>query len=726
MNRSLSKYCFWVLLLVWISGRSQGTDSTDTGLKPTLGLGTGVFSYYGETSEGKGFQNPMLSRIGYDLSIGQDLTHYLNLRFYTIFGKLSSAGTGEFKHDNFESSIRAGGVNLTYNFGNLLKPTRHISPYLLIGIESFEFLSKTDLYDDKGNRYHYWSDGSIRNIDENSPDADKAIFIKRDYKYESDIRELNQDGFGKYAERSFAVPIGAGFIFHLSDRMDFKIGTTLHITKTDLIDGRTVQSIGKRAGNKENDRFLMSSVAIHYNLTPKESKAKESKEEFTEEELLALDKGDEDNDAVNDYKDRSPFTPAGVTVDTSGVPEDADADRVADYQDKELGSAAGAIVTTEGVTLTDSLAEAIYLAYMDSTGAYGKRVVLDAETPAGRDVYVVKVGEFRSGVPPETINVFLSIPDISSATTPDSLTVYTAGRYYSYQEAEKRRAQLQAQGLGDVSVVLYKNNKFTKVDGPVNGDQEAKVIAENKSKESSEVKENKGELGVIIKPGEVDIKNKETNPTENAGSETSASNAPKVKGTVYRVQVGAYKRKLSKQVFSGLPDMVTVTAPNGVTKYLSGTFTDYNEAAKHRVDLLVKGYSGAFIVAFKDGDRVQLDETGVKYVETKTPEEEKVEKSDNEQHAIDKNLVSFKIQVGIFKNDVPADIMGKFAKIQGIEAERTREGLQRYTVGPFKTYQEAAKRKAELMKEFNFQGAFIVAYFKEKMIDVQEAIELTK
>lgn len=711
MSNRLLKYFLLLFFAGMTTGRAQETPDQEPEFRPTVGLGTGVFSFYGEISNG-GFQNPMLSRIGYDLSIGQDLTHYLNLRFYTIFGKLGSSGVGTNRSFNFESAIRAGGVNLTYNFGNFLKPGRLISPFIVTGIESFEFLSKTDLYDDKGNKYHYWSDGSIRNIDESSPDAEKAIFLSRDYKYESDIRELNLDGFGKYPERSWAIPIGAGIFLHLSDRVDFKIGTTLHITKTDLIDGRTSKSIGERIGNKENDRFLMSSVALHFNLTGKIKQKERKDEDMSEEDLLALDNGDQDNDGVNDYKDRSPFTPAQVSVDTSGVPLDSDNDRVFDYMDKQTDSPTGSVVTSDGVALTDSLMEVIYLTYLDSTGQFGKKVVLDEGTLASRDVYVVKLGEFKSGVPPETINKFLSIKDINSVTTSDSVTVYSAGRFYSYKEAEERKKQLEAEGITDASIALHKNNKFTTVSAAVNGDQEMKVLAEKQK--------NEGGLGIINSDGTV------TKPkTEDGGAVKEPGKEFAGEGVIYRVQVGAYKRKLSKQIFSGLPDLVTVTSENGVTKYLTGTFTDYNEAAKHKVDLLVKGYQGAFVVAFKDGKRANLNETGVKYVQPKTEEEENKERSDNEQNAINKDLVTFKVQVGVFKNEVPADILEKFSKIKGLEGERTPEGLTRYTVGGYKTYAEAVKQKNEL-KQAGIEGAFVVAFFKDRLIDVQEGIELTK
>ena len=44
---------------------------------------------------------------------------------------------------------------------------------------------------------------------------------------------------------------------------------------------------------------------------------------------------------------------------------------------------------------------------------------------------------------------------------------------------------------------------------------------------------------------------------------------------------------------------------------MSGSFADFNSAAKHKVKMVVNGYEGAFVVAYKNGKRVPLREVGV-------------------------------------------------------------------------------------------------------------------
>ena len=96
------------------------------------------------------------------------------------------------------------------------------------------------MYDKNGVKYYYWTDGSIRNLAQTAPNADKAINIVRDYSYETDIRELNPwMALENIPEYSFAVPLGIGAIFHLGDRVDLKLHTTMHFTFTDYIDGIT-------------------------------------------------------------------------------------------------------------------------------------------------------------------------------------------------------------------------------------------------------------------------------------------------------------------------------------------------------------------------------------------------------------------------------------------------------------------------------------------------------
>ena len=86
--------------------------------------------------------------------------------------------------------------------------------------------------------------------------------------------------------------------------------------------------------------------------------------------------------------------------------------------------------------------------------------------------------------------------------------------------------------------------------------------------------------------------------------------------------------------------------------------------------------------------------------------------------------VVFKVQIGAFKDEVPLDIANKFLKVasKGIKNYKDENGLTIYTVGSYKTYEEAAKMKSELA-DSELNDAFIVAYKDGKKISVEEAKE---
>src|ERR1700741_1707508 len=236
-----------------------------TVFKPKISLGVGMLSFHGDLYA-KHYQAPWTAKIGYDLNISQRLWKPLQLNFNILFGKLGANEWLNNRQENFESEIRSGGLSLMYDFGNFIKDDYRIRPWISVGVNSFEFLSKTDLYDRYGNKYHYWSDGSIKNIDESAPTASLAVNLNRDYYYESDIRELNKDGFGKYQERAWAFPVGAGALMKVTDRFDFKIGFQYYFTTTDYIDGITKNSLGTRVGTRQKDNFVYTSFALQYDL----------------------------------------------------------------------------------------------------------------------------------------------------------------------------------------------------------------------------------------------------------------------------------------------------------------------------------------------------------------------------------------------------------------------------------------------------------------------------
>ncbi len=681
-----------ILLLSFVFASAQIKDVADTSKKegekitpsilpkPILELGIGMFSFNGELSN-KNFANPMVSRVAYDLGISEDLTDYLNLRFYALFGKLGANERGIDRNLNFESSIRLGGVNLTYNFDQLLKKDRIISPYISLGLESFEFLSKTDLRDANGNTYYYWKDGSIKNISEESPNAKQAEILYRDYSYESDLRESNLDKIGKYGERSWAIPIGAGAMVHVSDKLDLKIGTTLHFTFTDNIDNISSKGEGFRQGDSKNDKFLMSSFSLQYHLFGKD------KTEITPEEdnanYLASDPDDEDSDGVVDMADYSPFTPKGEPVDARGVPMDDDKDLVFNFRDDEIMSTNGAIVNTKGVEYTDTMMVVEYGMYLDSVGAYAQVVDLNKKTKDDkRDIYKVQLGAYKTGIPPDLINKFLSIRDIQSTKIGDSLTVYTVGKYNNYGDADVRKNSLVESGIKNAAIVVQNKNKLIPVNEPLSKKSQTTKQSTNVSK--------------------VDL-------------------AQESNEVIFRVQVGAYKGNVSKDIFGDLPQLISFQGENGVTRYVTGNYSSYQEAAKTKIDILLKGFEGAFVVAYKGGKRIALQSIGVDMLQKESIEDSE---SNKEMNGITKNKIFFAIQIGNFKNDVPADLMNKFVSISDIEVNKQPNGNTRYTVGNYSDYASALFRKNELVTNYKLDGAFIIAFFNGRQIDMNEAKEL--
>ncbi len=665
-----------------VGGNDSIVDTEEETVKemfygPTVGLGIGMFKFYGDILDAN-YGNPLVSNIGYDLHVKQQLNRFLTAKFYVLFGTLSANERSVSRNLNFQSKITVGGFALMYNFDQFLKEDRIISPYVSLGIESVEFHSKTDLYDANGEEYNYWSDGSIRNIAESDPNASNAIIIQRDYLYETDLRELNYDGYGKYAERTFAIPFGVGAKMHMTKNVDFTIGTSMHFTFSDVIDNIDSKSTGERLGtqtqNGGNDNFLMTSFSLSYNFLKHEKH--EEIEEFEElPDYSAYDTEDEDGDGVIDFVDECPWTPEGVEVDEKGCPLDKDGDFVANYKDDELETRDGAPVTQSGVEMTDDMIYEAYQRYLDSTGAFAEveTRIIAAEKSKNTKRYKVQVGEFTEAIDAELVDKFLSLPDVEIKTFGDSLTVVGVGDYDNLPAAIQRKVQLTEEGF-DAAIVVEeeKNGMFKSVGDEAN------------------------------------------NMSVDAPSSTIDS-----QGLIFRVQLGAFSKRLPKSYLENVKNVMEIKADDGLWKYLyTGSFRTVEEAAKTKISLAVDyGVEDAFIVSYKDGKRISLSEAGVI-----SSQKENIKSTNAKKY--DKSEVKFKVQIGSYKNQLPTEVLSKFMSMEDVEQTELDGGLSRYTAGgEFSTYEEAEAFKNKVASE-GLAGAFIIATHKGELISVNKAKEI--
>ncbi len=644
---------------------------------PSIGLGVGMFKFYGDILQVKR-GNSLISNIGYDLHVKQQLNSSLTIKFYVLFGSLSANERSAERNLNFKSSITTGGFALMYNFDQFLPKERIINPFITLGFESVEFHSKTDLYDEFGNKYNYWSDGSIRNLPETDINAMDAIVIQRDYFYETDLREMDYDSKGKYPERTFAIPLGVGAQMHLTKNIDFTMGTTMHFTFTDLIDNVVAESSGDRIGtlkaNSSNDRFLMSSIAISYNF--QNHKNDKTVKDFGEEiDYMMYDSEDEDGDGVIDFIDECPWTPAGVEVNEKGCPLDNDHDFVPNFRDDELESRETVPVTPQGVEMTDEMIFVDYQHYMDSTGMFigTENRLITAQKHAKKN-YRVQVGSFTEAIDAELVDKFLSIPDVEIKVMGDSLTIIAVGNYDNLPEALKRKMQLTKDGFDAAIVVTEeKDGSFKSV-----GDADNNLVVEN-----------------------------------NGGSEISSNEL------LFRVQLGAFSKKQPASSFNGLKNIIEIKADDGLYKYLyNASYKTMNEAAAGKVGLALDfGVKDAFIVAYKGGKRIPLTSAGV------VTTQEETDIVEHQKVNYDKANINFKVQIGTYKNQLPTEVLTKFMELGNVEQKVVENGLTRYTAGEFKTFEEAENYKQELIQK-GLGGAFVISLHNEELIPISKAKEI--
>lgn len=665
---------FLLLTSISLFGQGDTTIVQPSKLKPTIGLGSGMMAFYGDVGFNNRAYSPLVSRLGYEIRATAPITPWLEGGLYALHGRLGVNERSDGRNLNFDSRVTVGGFQFRYNFHQLLNPKRVVEPYITIGFESVEFLTKTDLYDAQGRAYNYWSDGSIRDIAENAPNATDAVVITRDYRYESDVRELNADGFGKYLERTWAIPVGVGARMDLGGGFDLRIAATMHHTLTDYMDGVTDRSIEDRKGDGRNDRFLYTSASVGFAI-PMERKVKMLKTPLSSEELdLIVLNDDTDGDGVLDMRDECPDTPSGVAVDSKGCPLDGDGDGVPDYLDDELDSAVGAYVNARGVTVSDDEHLRGMLNYLDSGNVNvvaSRRESFGPMPPKAapaKRVFVVKVGTQVEGISEELIQRILSLPDVRTVESGDT-TYYVVGSYDAIPEALRR--ELELRGMGVESIVMVEEN------------------------------------GRLIDVSNELLAEREKLRGMGAGDDN--------RDVIIRVQLGAFRYKLSQNIFKEIPDLVVIKGDDGLTRYYTGSFNDVNQAATHKVQMLLGGFEGAFLVAFRGGKRISMTEAGAKLT---GPEDLRTVPAGS----INKDLLRYKVQVGTFVGNVPMDTMGKLIAMGDVTPITSADAV-RYFYGSFKD-RKAADDARKAIQGKGFADAFVVGELNGRIISGEDADRL--
>ncbi len=660
-------------------GVNENLIAKDKPTPPTIGLGVGHLTYYGELNDKIITSNAISSLPTFNISFIQPLNDAFDFEIYGYYGGLTSNQRTVESNYNFYSQIYAGGLMINYNFAHLSKKkNRIVEPILGVGVECFEFNSKTDLYDQFGNTYNYWENGSIRNLPENSENASSAIRLSRDYHYETDIRALNQDGFGNYDQFAIAFPVSAGVNLNLAPRWDLRLTAAYKYTLTDYIDGITSEGEGDRKGDAQNDALFHTNVSLRYNFTRNLAYLGTPEERAM---LQAIMNEDTDQDGVTDFIDKCLGTPEGAEVDEFGCALDGDEDNVPNYKDQELTSAPNALVDSLGITYTDEDLREIYLRYMDSTGVYttikdSSFTATTSNVPVKRKrkvyekTYAVKLGEFEGAIPSELVNDIISLKDVQTIEKNGTITV-VSGAFTNVPDAFDYKAELSGDGFKTGGLVsIDKNGNIRELD-------------------SDEAPYNPEVVQNIVESEDI----------------------------VYRIQLGAFTKAPNAELFANVPQKVEIKSDDGFTRIYSGNFGTYNNAAKAKIDLIQDGFEDAYVVALKSGKKVPLSEAGATLLieyEEEAP-----------LNTTEKDNMRFRVQIGAYKNQLPTETLEEFMGMENLEAVQGTDGFTRYVAGNYQNYRDAVVLKDQL-RQNGFEAAFVIGFFNNEILPAHKALEMIR
>ena len=462
----------------------------------------------------------------------------------------------------------------------------------------------------------------------------------------------------------------------MTKRVKAHFGASMVFTTSDLLDGRTADSQGTRKGNSRNDRLFMASVGINYdlNITPK-ARPQQGIQYLDENGMFvtANTSDDSDGDGVDDFQDQCAGTPEGAVVDEFGCPLDSDGDGYADCFDEEPDSP-HTYVDKHGVALDDDYVYEQFLIWNDSipweTEIWKKDFAKKESDPTHwSNTYSVQVGAESEGLSQAQINAILSLQDITSVEE-NGERIYLAGQFENLPNAVGRKLELEIEGF-----------------------------------EGAVVKQSPDQLVTTI--------TEEARALEKELRASMATNQP-TEGTVFRIQLGAFRNPLSSNIFSDVEDLIILKGDDGLTRYMAGSFKSLESAAQVKMDLLMDGFEGAFITAYADGSRITLAEAGARVLD-----DAKDLTYDVENSSVDPTLVSFRVQLGVFEDKIPTETLDQFLSLGNVKHDKIEEGTRYYTQS-CNTLLKAEEKLQEVI-DAGVVDAFVIGEFNGEIVSLGDA-----
>lgn len=496
---------------------------------------------------------------------------------------------------------------------------------------------------------------------------------------------------------NLSVPLGIGLRMDISNKLQFDILMNFAMGLGDI----DMSKINENS----SDGYKSLNFTLHYDLftyvNPKNNKFPENDNYYDDVDFSKIESEDEDGDLVSDMFDYCPRTPIGVKVDINGCPLDDDLDGIANYLDKQKDTPLGSIVDENGVMLsaekyrsTNTKTEVASRKYANfynefeikredyktvdeyliaKANAFNKAFneSQDDNSKVNGLIYKIKIAEFNETIPAKMLNKLLSLDDLESFVIDDNSVIYAIGSYNNLNDAQIRQDELDKQWYDETEIIVDNNGLISVYTKPTLND----YFDEDE----------------IVVPIENDIEEASNNDLNNS--------------TIFRIQIGAFRNPLSDQIFLGLDNVISFNDKNKLTIYMVGSFTKYEDAIDYQSQMQARGFKDAFIVTYKNGERINLN---IVIANKNTQNNSSLNKNNNDDSVEVVSDLNYTVQILVAEATLSSEVLKRMSKIGTIDKKAKGSDMYEYYAGSFSDLNKA-KIQLEKARNAGFDDAFIFA-----------------
>ena len=610
-----------------------GQNSTASGTSLHAGWQAGPTALYSERTQSLGAHH--LGNTGY--SHAMTIQARWNGPWEVEFqGARSQVVADDGGLNGLQTEIQSAAVMMNYTLGGAEKQrastrnariTDGFQPFIGIGIAHVDHIMKQDLEDAMGRRYHLWSDGSLRDVDQAGDHAGNANILRRDYSYESDLNDRQNN---PSSGQTLAIPAQLGVRLDVSPRVRARMGVSAWLGLTDAIDD---QSSGNfLSGDAMAAGFF--GLGIRLGKLGKKPQPIPVVPGMTSTDAALLAGMDTDGDGIDNLRDRCPGTPLNAQVDSKGCPLDSDSDGYADYRDQEPHSP-HTFVNSHGVAIDGPL-----VAHSTDWDTIRGQITSDLADIAGFTLRVPKPSSGWTEAEQSSLMAFQHLKETSEAmevsvghnplhagqaahqlrangltaeiiepAAPEAAAPIIEGINNS-NETGHFRVQLGAFQTPEsadldvlfagIDVVRFEGNDgLTRVVSTAFPDRESAVQYKVQM-------EQRGFIGAFLTTHGTQSEGQ--SPSDRSSAEASPQfDSLKVR---FRVQLGALKDKVSTDAMNAFLEIGQVEhrAAPGWHRYLQGDYATMEAAKDALSDIQANGFADAFVVGDVSGRIVPVAE----------------------------------------------------------------------------------------------------------------------